>query len=663
LWRELNSPSLGATALATAGDALYAAGEFDRAGGVVARHVARWDGTAWSPLGAGLDAPALTLLAEADSLYVGGTFDSAGTVPASGIAKWNGATWSALGAGLTSTIGSLRVDAITRYRGDVVATGWFDLADGRHVSNLAQWNSITWEPIGDPSHGELTQMGWSLLVRGDTLLIGAADIWAWDGTRWVGFEPYAFGNLDVLCETPAGLVVAGAFAGYDPPDHVAAVGVGLIRAGHWIELQSWSSRTHGLGRHGFADVTSVASYRGDIVAAGFFRYAGSPTGRVSLPGVATWDGVAWHPVGSPPVGDDLGLLADGDTLYLSGQFHPGNPVSRFDGSSWEWLGALEITPRTLARFQGKLYLGGRARTLATVANAGVHQWTGTAWQQIASVRYDDNPGEVDALFEYGGQLIAGGWFNSISGVAAHGIAAWNGHSWTPMDVGITDGGVLAFCECNGVLYAGGGLRNGSGLHGVMHWNGERWDPLVESTAMITPFALGCDGPNVYAAGDVFYPPAFQNIGIARWDGNSWAPLGSGTNERVASLLIERGRLVLGGRFSVAGGRSSSGIAIYDAATERRIVATLGSGTGTPNPFIGSTSVAYRLTTAGHVRAEVYDVRGRRIATIEDAIRSAGLHEVSWNGSDEGGHSMPGGIYFVRLELADRTEVSRVVRLR
>ena len=663
LWRELTTPSLGATALATVGDALYAAGEFDRAGGVVARYVARWDGTAWSPLGLGLDAPALALLAEADSLYVGGTFDTAGTAPASGIAKWNGTSWSALGAGLTSTSGTLQVDAMVRYRGGLVATGAFNLADGRHVSNLASWNGDTWEAIGDFSRGELQEMGWSLAVRGDTLLIGASEIWAWDGAQWIGFEPNAFGNLNVLCETPAGLVVAGAFAGYDSPDHVAAVGVGLIRAGRWMELQSWSAYMHGLGRDGFVDVTSLASYRGDVVAAGYYRYAGSATGRVTLPGVASWDGAAWHPVGSPPAGNYSGLLADGDTLYLAGEFYPGSPVSRFDGRSWGWLGALEISPKTLARFQGGLYLGGRARALGTASNAGVHFWTGAAWEQVGSVLYGDDPGEVDALCVYGGRLVAGGSFTSISSVATHGIAAWNGHSWTPMDVGIAEGGVWALCECNGTLYAGGGLRDVSGLHGIMRWNGERWETLVETPAMISPLALGCYGTDVYAAGYVNFPPTFQNVGIARWDGTHWTPLGSGTSDAVEALLVDRGRLFLGGRFSMAGGRSSSGVAVYDAARERRDASALGSGTGTPNPFIGTTTVAYRLTIPGHVRAGVYDVRGRRVARIEDAFRSAGLHDVSWNGLDESGRSMPAGIYFVRLELADRTEVSRVVRLR
>lgn len=662
LWQDHTSPSLGATALATAEEFLYAAGEFDRAGEVEARHVARWDGSAWSPLGAGLNASAVALLADADSLYVGGAFDSAGAMPASGIAKWSGASWSAVGAGFANTSGPLQVNAMARYQGKLAATGGFDLADGRPATNLAAWDGATWEPIGDALHGELAEMGWSLAVRGDTLLVGASNIWAWDGVRWLGFQPYAFGNLRVLCETTAGLVVGGAFSGYDSAGDIAAIGVGLIRGGGWVGLQSWSPSTHGLGGNGFVDVTSLASYRGDIVAAGFFRYAGSPTGRVSLPGVASWDGEAWHAVGSPPVGGYSSMLVEGDTLYLAGEFSAGSPVARFDGGVWVWLGALEINPQTLVRFRGRLCLGGRARSLAAGFDAGVHSWNGAAWEQVGAARYDDNPGDVEALVEHGGRLVAGGSFTSISGVQANSVAAWNGNSWTPMDAGITQGGVSAFCECNGTLYAGGSFGTPSGIYGVLRWSGKRWDPLRESGRLL-PFALGCYGTDVYAAGYVNFPPTYQNVGIARWDGTDWMPLGSGTNDAVEALFVDGGRLILVGRFSSAGGRSSSGIAAYDLAGEPPVVTPPGFGTAKPNPFLVTTTITYRLSISGHVLVGVYDVRGRQLVKIEDAFLSAGSHEVSWNGLDGNGRSIPAGVYFVRLELPDRTEVSRVVRLR
>ena len=54
---------------------LIAGGDFSSAGGVAANHIARWDGTAWSPLGTGTDGPVRTFLVQAGViLYAGGAF-------------------------------------------------------------------------------------------------------------------------------------------------------------------------------------------------------------------------------------------------------------------------------------------------------------------------------------------------------------------------------------------------------------------------------------------------------------------------------------------------------------------------------------------------------------------------------------------------------------
>jgi hypothetical protein len=75
-------------ALAVAGSTVYAAGDFDVAGVVGASNVAMWNGTAWLPLGSGINGIAYALGLTSDYLYVGGEFSVAGGTPASGIAQW-----------------------------------------------------------------------------------------------------------------------------------------------------------------------------------------------------------------------------------------------------------------------------------------------------------------------------------------------------------------------------------------------------------------------------------------------------------------------------------------------------------------------------------------------------------------------------------------------
>ena len=91
--------------LAVAGNGdVYAGGYFTQAGGAAANAVARWNGTAWSPLGMGVSwgnsngVHALAVAGNGD-VYAGGLFPQAGGAAANNIAKWNGTAWSPLGTG------------------------------------------------------------------------------------------------------------------------------------------------------------------------------------------------------------------------------------------------------------------------------------------------------------------------------------------------------------------------------------------------------------------------------------------------------------------------------------------------------------------------------------------------------------------------------------
>jgi subtilisin family serine protease len=83
---------------------------------------------------------------------------------------------------------------------------------------------------------------------------------------------------------------------------------------------------------------------------------------------------------------------------------------------------------------------------------------------------------------------------------------------------------------------------------------------------------------------------------------------------------------------------------------------------TPNPFRGLGSVRFELPSAGHARVEVFDVTGRRVRTLTDGARSSGPHAVSWDGRDDRGAQLGGGIYFVRLTTGSTSRNAKVVRI-
>ncbi|MBU1881475.1 T9SS type A sorting domain-containing protein, partial [bacterium] len=66
----------------------------------------------------------------------------------------------------------------------------------------------------------------------------------------------------------------------------------------------------------------------------------------------------------------------------------------------------------------------------------------------------------------------------------------------------------------------------------------------------------------------------------------------------------------------------------------------------PNPFNPTTAISYQLSAFSHVNLSVYDVSGRKVTTLVDGYRDAGLHEVTFDAS-----GLASGVYLYRLEVS------------
>jgi hypothetical protein len=84
----------------------------------------------------------------------------------------------------------------------------------------------------------------------------------------------------------------------------------------------------------------------------------------------------------------------------------------------------------------------------------------------------------------------------------------------------------------------------------------------------------------------------------------------------------------------------------------------------PNPFNPKTSVRFDLPAAGRVDLAIYDVAGRAVRTlIRGETRSAGPHEVAWDGRDDGGREAAAGVYFVRVGAGGSSATGRMILLK
>ena len=84
------------------------------------------------------------------------------------------------------------------------------------------------------------------------------------------------------------------------------------------------------------------------------------------------------------------------------------------------------------------------------------------------------------------------------------------------------------------------------------------------------------------------------------------------------------------------------------------------GANYPNPFNPSTLIPYQLAASSHVRLEVFNLLGQRIATLVEGERPAGVHTAVWDATDASGQAVGAGVYLYRLTVGGDSRTGRMV---
>jgi hypothetical protein len=83
----------------------------------------------------------------------------------------------------------------------------------------------------------------------------------------------------------------------------------------------------------------------------------------------------------------------------------------------------------------------------------------------------------------------------------------------------------------------------------------------------------------------------------------------------------------------------------------------------PNPFVDHTQVRFDVPRAGSVDLRVYDVAGRLQRILASGTLATGRYERSWDGTNDLGHRVRPGIYFVVLETQSVRLKQRIAGIR
>jgi hypothetical protein len=170
------------TALTSWHGNLYAGGRFLTAGGISARGIAKWDGSVWSDVAGGVSGggsighptAVLAFASCSNALYIGGTFTNAGGVLARNLARWDGTHWQAVGDGCPTTVYALAVRGNSLYVG-----GKWTNSLGATSHSVRRWDGTNWFDLGtDVGDARGNQIVVALLSTPDSLWVGGRFVWA-----------------------------------------------------------------------------------------------------------------------------------------------------------------------------------------------------------------------------------------------------------------------------------------------------------------------------------------------------------------------------------------------------------------------------------------------------------------------------------------------------
>lgn len=602
-WRSLGDGLDGDARAATVWDpdadgpllpCVVVGGSFSHAGGVSANRVAVWDGTSWHALGGGLNGTINALTTwdpDGDGplpprLIAGGQISTVDSVNFNGIAMWDGGQWLPLGMGVGGTLPT--VNAMCSWDPDgegplppVLAVGGnFATAGGQVSPRVATWNGTQWSALGiGLSSAPAAIMSWDadgddgplspvLLLGGTFGQAGGMPIKSlakWNGSVWAAVDPALSGSVlglltwdpDGVGPQPARLTVIGRPIFGGTPYSYAT-----LENGTWRKQDPVNARIN-------AAVTMDVRQNGGSALVIGGPFVGDEAYRINC--------VAYVEYG--PIVDSIERMVPG-----------------FNGGSGQTIvrGLVGWDPDGDGPREQLLIAGGSFEFAGSTVVHNIASWDGFVWRSMAG----GTNGVVTSLAVWRpggpgpepGILVAGGTFTTAGGIPAKHIAMWDGQSWQPIGTGLNmEVNCLSTWHPAGTpgspeqLVAGGiySAYNDSIQH-IARWNGSIWHGFAAGTNgpvyAITPWDPDDDGPlpeQLYVGGRFTEAQGGFVLNIAKWNGLSFEPLGSGVDQGgVRALLVwdrdgpggHASKLVVGGEFSSAGTQISPMIAQWDGAT-------------------------------------------------------------------------------------------------
>ena len=102
---------------------------------------------------------------------------------------------------------------------------------------------------------------------------------------------------------------------------------------------------------------------------------------------------------------------------------------------------------------------------------------------------------------------------------------------------------------------------------------------------------------------------------------------------------------------------------YEVSVDLSVVNHYSLSKAYPNPFNPVTNISYDLPERSRVQLSIFDITGRRIRLLVREDQPAGFRSVLWDGTDNSGRPVSGGVYFYQLHARDFVETRKMLLIK
>jgi hypothetical protein len=703
-WSALGSGvDARAFAVTTLGSTLFVAGDFIIAGGISARRIASWNGSAWASLGSGLDGRGWAVCPSADGryLFVAGEFSTAGGKVSSRIARWTissapvGACCQPNGAcSVTSEVGCASPGVWHGEWTSCEPNPCSDLVPPCAVSDLTGsllggTSVILWwtAPGDDCSEGTATEYD----VRYASWAVTPEN---WSSATRVSGEPSPhvagtreamrvpslppsstcycamkardevldhwseLSNVVAITTGPSGAIVGWGDNGEGqcvPPSPNAEFVEVMGGAYHSLGLKS-NGMIVGWGDNYFHQSSPIPQPNSDFVA--IAAGAVHSLGLKSDGSIVAWGSNAYGQSGIPSPNADFVGIAEGEYHSL-GLRSNGSVI----GWGWNHLGQLDV-PEPNTGFVA--IAAGFNTSLGLKADGSIVAWGGI----------EDPPAPNTDFI-----AISTGWYFGL-GLKSNGtIVAWGANGSGQCDVPTPNADFVAVAA--GDTHSLGLKRDGTIVVWGSNDNNQYSVPPPNGgfqaiAGSRRDHSLGLSTNTAAPGGACCYPGdhcAFSTQFLCDQAGGMFyvgapCPAISMCDQSVQACCYQDGSCTMvhpiicladGGSPKGAGSDCDPPPCVNSDAPE----AASGpfAPSVTPNPVTNACRIEYWVPTDGPSFVQIFDIAGRVVRSLPPPSHARGGHSQVWDGRDDRGAQLPGGVYIARIMLPGSSSRVRVVVIR